>query len=270
MAGAEPPRLDQRPQLGVPPLVRQPDPQARGRRQRDALEEHALVALEQEVAGAQVALGAQLRLDGAHVRVDLDVAERARHGHAVVAVRHEVELADPVHVDRRHRLAAPARGRDPLPATAQRGGRGPELAVELVGPAVDGADDRVQRDRLHAEVALAAAAERGHDLLERQHDPHVVGLLAEPRDDAGQRAAPPLAAEAALGVLVGESGAHPAPMVADPPAAVSRRARRTGTARTRARRRRRAAAGRRAPRCRGRAGRRARRRSRGARAAGSR
>ena len=65
--------------------------------------------------------------------VDLPRAERPGHGHAMVAVAHEEEVADPVQRDRRQRLAAPLRGRDPLPARAQPRRRRPEAAVEVGG-----------------------------------------------------------------------------------------------------------------------------------------
>ena len=126
----------------------------------------------------------------------------------MVAVLHEVQLADPVDVDRRH-LLAPAAGRgDALPAPAHPGRGGAERAVELAVGAVDGAHDRVERDGLHAEVALAAAPERRHDLLEGQHDRHVVGLAAQARGDRGQRAAAALPREDGARVGFGESGVH--------------------------------------------------------------
>ena len=156
--------------------------------------------LEREVAQPQLLLGAELGPHVAHARLDVDVAVRARHRDAVVAVLDEVQVADPVDVDRRHRLAAPAGGGDPLPARPHVGG-GAEVAVELAAAAVDGADDRVERDQLDAEVVLARAAERGHDLLEREHVGDVVGLRPELRDDPRQRAATTLAGEHRLRVV---------------------------------------------------------------------
>ena len=61
----------------------------------------------------------------------------------------------------------------PLPALAHPRGGGPEVAVELAR-AVDGPDDRVERDHLLAEAALADAAEGAGDLLEREDVVHVV------------------------------------------------------------------------------------------------
>ncbi len=105
--------------------------------------------------------------------------ERPRDRHAVVAVAHEVRAADPVDVDRRQRLAAAHRGRDPLPARAHaRGGR-PERAIEA-GLAVDRPDDRVDGDDLDREVALADAPERRDDLVEGQDQVEVARLARRP------------------------------------------------------------------------------------------
>ena len=136
------------------------------------------MALQRQVGERDLALGADLGEHLGHVGVDVLVAERARHRDAVVAVLHEVQLADPVDVDRRHGLAAALRGGDPLPARAHLAGGGAEAAVELAA-AVHGAHDRVERDHLLAEAALAAAAERGHHLLEREDHVHVARLAAE-------------------------------------------------------------------------------------------
>ena len=176
-------------------------------RERDALVELALVLLEREVAQAQLLLGAELGPHLAHARVDVAVAVGARDRHAVVAVLDEVEVADPVDVDRRHRLAAAARLGDPLPALARLRG-GAEVAVEIALAAVDGADDRLERDHPDAEVLLARAAERGDDLLEREHERDVVGLGAELRDDAAEGPPPALAIERRLGVIPGHARAH--------------------------------------------------------------
>ena len=72
-------------------------------------------------------------------------------------------------------------------------GRGAEGAVEVAAAAVDGADDRVERDHLLAERVPAGRAERGDDLLERQHVRDVVGLEAHARGQprAGRAGAAP-------------------------------------------------------------------------------
>ena len=101
--------------------------------------------------------------------LDVGVSKRPGDGHAMVAILDEVQLADPVHVDRRHRLAAATRRRDSLPAPAHARRGGAELAVELVVAACHRTDDAVQSDLVNADVALAATAQRGDHLLERQH-----------------------------------------------------------------------------------------------------
>ena len=62
MAGAKAPRLDERGELRVAPLVVELDARAQRRRQRDALAEDALVLLERQVAQPQLAAGAEPRL----------------------------------------------------------------------------------------------------------------------------------------------------------------------------------------------------------------
>jgi hypothetical protein len=75
---------------------------------------------------------------------------------------------------RRQGLALPLGQVDPLPALADARRGGPERAVELTR-AVDGPDDRVERDQLLAKALLAGAAERAHHLLEGEDVVHVVG-----------------------------------------------------------------------------------------------
>ena len=100
--------------------------------------------------------------------------------HAVVTVAHEVQVADPVDVDRWHGLAAALGQREPLPPLADPCRGRAEPAVE-VAARVDRADDGVELDHLEAEDALALEAERGHHLVERQDEVDVVGLAAERR-----------------------------------------------------------------------------------------
>ena len=121
----------------------------------------------------------------------------------MVAVLDEVQVADPVDVDRRHRLALPLSQVDPLPALAHPRRGGPEGAVELAR-AVDGADDRVERDQLLAEPAFADAPERLHHLLEREDVVHVV-RAAEARGQPRERAPAARPAEVELGVRAGEA-----------------------------------------------------------------
>ena len=123
----------------------------------------------------------------------------ARHRDAVMAVAHEVQVADAVDVDRRHRLAAALRLRDALPALAQARRRRAEVAVELAR-AVDGPDDRVDVDHLQSQRALAGPAERLDDLLERQDHGDVVGLAAQAGREQRQRPPAPGTREVRLGV----------------------------------------------------------------------
>ena len=82
-----------------------------------------------------------------------------------MAVLDEMAPANPVHLDGRKGLAAPLGQRQVHPAGPQPVGCGPEPPVE-VPPSVERADDRVQRDRLQAEVALTAPAQRAHHLIQ--------------------------------------------------------------------------------------------------------
>ena len=165
------------------------------------------MALQRQVAQGDPGVGADLGDDLGHVGVDHLEAELAGDRDAVVAVLDEVQLADPIDADRRHRLAAAHRLGDPLPAAAHPARGGAEAAVELAR-AVDGADDRVERDRLQPEPALAAPPERLDHLVEGQDQVDVVGLAAQPRGEAGELLAPPRAAEVALRVLGGKAGVH--------------------------------------------------------------
>ena len=203
------PGLDALGEPGVAPLVGELDPRAGGGRQRHALEEEALVALQRQVADPGLGPGADLGDDLGHVRLDHLEPELAGDRDPVVAVLDEVQLADPVDVDRRHRLAAAHRLRDPLPAPAQAPRGGAEAAVELAR-AIDRADDRVELDRLQPEPPLAALAERLDDLVEGQDDVDVVGLAAQALGEIGEPVAAARAAEVGVRVLVGEPGVHPA------------------------------------------------------------
>ena len=134
--------------------------------------------------------------------------ELARDRDPVVAVDDEVQRADAVDVDRRHVGAAAHRRRDPLPAPADPVRGGAEAAVEVAARAVDGADDRVEVDRLQAEAPLAPAAERLDHLVEGQDEVDVVGLAPQPRREARELVPAPGAAEVGLRVLVGEARVH--------------------------------------------------------------
>jgi hypothetical protein len=168
--------------------------------------EQALVALEREVGQPQRLAGADPRVHLGDVRVDLLPPERLRDRHPVVPVAHEVQVADPVDGDRRERLAAPLRRRDPLPPPAHARRRGAEAAVEVARP-VDGADDRVERDRLQPQLDLADQAERVDDLVEREDQADVVGLPAQPPAQLREELRSAGAREVVLRVRGRETGA---------------------------------------------------------------
>jgi hypothetical protein len=178
--------------------------------ERHALAEHPLVALERQVGEPERVPRADPRPHLRDVGVDVLAPERLRDRHAMVAVADEVEIADAVDRDRGERLAAPLGGRDPLPAAAHARGRRTEAAVEVARP-VDGADDRVERDRLQAELHLADHAERLDDLVERQDQRDVVGLAPQPPAELRQQLGASRAREVVLRIGAGEAGAvvHP-------------------------------------------------------------
>jgi hypothetical protein len=137
------------------------------------------VALERQIGQPERLARADTGPHVRHVGVDVLAAERLRHGDAMVPVADEVQVADAVDGDRRERLAAALGGGDPLPAAAYARGGGAEAAVE-VARAVDRAHDRVERDGLEAELRLADHPQRADHLVEREDQPDVVGLAAEP------------------------------------------------------------------------------------------
>jgi len=101
-----------------------------------------------------------------YVGVDHFLVRGHRDRHPVVPVFDEVQAADPVHLDRRDRLAAPLGQREPFPAGSHPAGGGPEPVVE-VAPRVESADDRVQPDGLQAKPPLAAPAKCADHLVQR-------------------------------------------------------------------------------------------------------
>jgi len=113
-----------------------------------------------------------------------------------------VEVADPIDVDRWHGLTAPTGRGDSLPSAADAGRGRPELAVEFASSPVDAAYDRIQADRLKAEVPLATAPEGSNYLLERQHRRDIVRLEAQTRRNPRECATPALAREVRLYVLL--------------------------------------------------------------------
>ena len=122
-----------------------------------------------------------------------------------MAVLHEVQIADAVHVDGRDRFAAPLGQGEPLPPFSDPPGGGPEPAVEVTG-GVDGADHRAQLDDLQAEPPFAAEPQGGDDLVERQHDVDVVRCAAQPLGEPGQHLPAAGALEVVLDVGAREAG----------------------------------------------------------------
>ena len=166
------------------------------------------MGLQRQIAGRDALVGVDLGEDLGDHRVDLVEPELAGDRDAVVAVDHEVELADAVDLDRRHVGPAAHRGRNPLPAPADAVRRGAEAAVEVASRAVDSADDRVEVDRLQPEPPLAATAERLDHLVEGQDQVDIVGLAPQPGGQAGELMPAAGTAEVRLCVLVGEARVH--------------------------------------------------------------
>jgi len=106
---------------------------------------------------------------GGH-RGDLGVdelhAEPAGQRHPVVAVDHEVGAADLDDLDRRE-VAVRVPAADRLEPSSQVGAPRREGAVEIA-VAVEGADDGVDPDGSHAEVAAVELADPRGDLVQRQ------------------------------------------------------------------------------------------------------
>ena len=149
-------------------------------RQRDALEEEPLVALDRQVGERDGAAGADTWCAPRSRRRRCPWPSAApgppRRGGGR---RARSAARRPGRRDRRHRLAAALGGamrsqRSPHPV-----GRGPELAVEVAG-AVHRAHDRVQRDHLEAELVLVGPPERLDDLLEGEDQVDVARLAPQP------------------------------------------------------------------------------------------
>ena len=142
-----------------------------------------------------------------HVRLDRLGAGRHGDGHPVMAVLHEVQVTDAVHVDGRDRLTTALGERQPLPPLPDPAVGRPEPAVE-VPAGIHGPDDRLQPDRLEAEAALALAAQRRDDVVQRQDHVDVVGCPPQSLREPRQRLAAPRAQEVILDIRAGEARVH--------------------------------------------------------------
>jgi hypothetical protein len=106
----------------------------------------------------------------------------------VVTVGDEVQVADPVHVNGRDRLAAPLGQGEPLPAFPYPAAGGAEAAVE-VPAGVHRADDGLQPDDLQAQPPLTPPAEGREHLVERKDEADVIRGTAQPLSQPGQHLA---------------------------------------------------------------------------------
>jgi hypothetical protein len=105
--------------------------------QGHALVELALVTGAQQVTNDEVIAHRDFGQNLANVGIDVSVTVRSCDRHAMVAIDHEMQIANAEDVD-------------------------------------DGTDDGVERDGLQTQLPFAGATERRHHLLERQHERHVV------------------------------------------------------------------------------------------------
>ena len=171
-------------------------------RQRHALAEQALVALEREVGAGAARRSLPTRVeDLGDVSVDVMPAQRARDRDAVVAVAHEVHVADAGRAEiggidspRRIACAILSQRQRTRPVV------GPEAAVEVAACGRRCRRSSRAGSTCRPERALARAAEGRDDLLEGQDDVEVAVLAAQAAGYAGERPLAPGAQEVALGV----------------------------------------------------------------------
>jgi len=145
----------------------------RARLGADALVEYALVVFLGRSSNVQRAVGADARADLDDVGVDLGCARGRAPPTRGVAVAHEVDLADLVERDRRHRLAAAHGVGDPLPARAhaRRGGRNwrSKPFARSTVPRIESSGTSA------ADVGLLEVTERRDHLVVGQDDVDVAG-----------------------------------------------------------------------------------------------
>jgi hypothetical protein len=123
----------------------------------------------------------------------------------VVAIGHEVQVPDPVDLDRRDRFAAPDGQGQALPPGPHPGGGRPEAAVE-VAPRACGADDGFQADRLQPQLPLAAPAQRADHVIQLDEAVAVAAPAAQVVRQRGQKLPPPGPEKVVLHIGSGEPG----------------------------------------------------------------
>src|SRR5215813_1029918 len=139
-----------------------------------------------------------------HVGVDQLLAGRGGYRDPVVPVGYEVLITDAIDLDRRDRLTAALRQREPLPPVPHPGGGRPEAPVEVASRA-GRANDGVQPDRLQPQLPLATPAQRADGIIQR-HQPVGSAAPAQAVRQRGQELAPPGPQEIVLDVCPRESG----------------------------------------------------------------
>jgi hypothetical protein len=112
-----------------------------------------------------------------------------------MAILDEVQLSDSIDVDRGHRLAPPPRRGDPLPSALQSARARAKQPVEFAAPSIDGADDRLQGDRMETEVAFGHSPQGSHHAIEAQHRQPLLASHRQARGELRERLATARAGE---------------------------------------------------------------------------
>jgi hypothetical protein len=198
------PRFDRLAQLGVIERIGHGDGLTCLPDEGDPGQKDATVILDQQVATSSDSFGGDASDDLRDERVDRGAVHRERDRHTMMTVEHEMHRTDAVHLYRRHRLAPPLRRSKALPPLPDPSRRRSEEPVE-VSSAIDTADDGIDTNDLHTQLAFTDFAERSDHLVERQDRVDVVGLATQPADETRHIGTPTLTGEVVLGVGCGES-----------------------------------------------------------------
>ena len=142
------------------------------------------------------------------MRVDEGLSPLARDRHAMVAVLHEVRLADLVQIDRRQLQVVEVRAVDALPPVARLHLSRQERAVKVAIP-THASDDLVDRHLAQAAVALGLGMNAAADFVEGEES---VVRSSEPAHDTAHEGSAPGAAV----IGSGDVGAHHSSMVRAP------------------------------------------------------